>query len=469
MRTVRINDITIRECGNSGLNLSFKEKVEIAKLMDKVNYSVISLPALSGSRGDELLVKTIAATMKNSAVSLTVGLDRDSVKKAWECVSKAKHPELCIAVPVSAVQMEYICGKKGPKILEMISDLVGYAASLCKDVEFSACDATRADENFLADCIKAAVKAGASKINLCDTAGIMLPEETTTFIKNIFAAVPELSGVSVAAEMSSTLDMSTACAFAAATAGVSEIKTTVSGEGFPQIENVVRLIDKKGENFGISTEIVKTELSRAVRNMRKLSGQSEITSPSLRTTISGDNDDPVTFGAGDDINVITDACRKIGYDLSEEDAANVYEAFMRVATKKSVTGKELEVIIANSALQVPATYKLVSYVTNSGNIIQATANIKVLKGEEELTGVSVGDGPIDASFKAIEQILGHHYELDDFQIQSVTEGREAMGQAIVKLRANGTLYSGSGISTDIIGASVRAFINAINKIVYTEE
>ncbi|MBO7335859.1 MAG: hypothetical protein J6U42_02865, partial [Lachnospiraceae bacterium] len=262
MRTVRINDITIRECGNSGLNLSFKEKVEIAKLMDKVNYSVISLPALSGSRGDELLVKTIAATVKNSAVSLTVGPDTDSVRKAWECVSKAKHPELCVAVPVSAVQMEYICGKKGPKILEMISELVSCAASLCKDVEFSACDATRADEAFLADCIKAAIKAGASKINLCDTAGIMLPEETTTFIKTIFAAVPELSGVSVAAEMSSTLDMSTACAFAAATAGVSEIKTTVSGEGFPQIENVVRLIDKKGENFGISTEIVKTELSR---------------------------------------------------------------------------------------------------------------------------------------------------------------------------------------------------------------
>ena len=467
MRTVRINDITIRECANSGLILSFKEKVEIAKLMDRVNYSVVSLPALSGARGDELLVKTIAATLKNSAVSLTVGFSKDDVKKAWDCVSMAKTPELCVAVPVSAVQMEYICGKKGPKVVEMIAELVREAAGFCKNVEFSACDATRAEEPFLAECIKTAINAGATKITLCDTAGIMLPDETAAFIKKIFDDVPGLTDVSVAVEMSSALDMSTACAFAAATAGVNEIKTTISGDGFPQVENVVRLIDKKGENFGIDTDIVRTEISRAVRSMERLSGRGETSTAGAKAV--EERDDSATFSAGDDINVICDACRKIGYDLSEEDAANVYEAFMRVATKKNITLKELEVIVANSALQVPATYKLVSYVTNSGNIIQATANIKLQRGDEELNGVSVGDGPIDASFKAIEQILGHHYELDDFQIQSVTEGREALGQAIVKLRANGTLYSGSGISTDIIGASVRAYISAINKIVYTEE
>ena len=119
-------------------------------------------------------------------------------------------------------------------------------------------------------------------------------------------------------------------------------------------------------------------------------------------------------------------------------------------------------------MQVPPTYKLVSFVINSGNIINATANIHFKKDDQDHFGLAVGDGPIDAAFLAIEQITGHHYELDDFQIQAVTEGREAMGSTLVKLRANGKLYSGNGISTDIIGSSIRAYLNALNKIAYEE-
>ena len=119
-------------------------------------------------------------------------------------------------------------------------------------------------------------------------------------------------------------------------------------------------------------------------------------------------------------------------------------------------------------MQVPVSYRLDNYVINSGNIITATANIMLDHNGEKIRGVGIGDGPIDAAFLAIEQIIGHHYELDDFQIQTVTEGRDAMGQALVKLRADGKVYSGNGISTDIIGASIRAYISALNKIVYDE-
>ena len=141
---------------------------------------------------------------------------------------------------------------------------------------------------------------------------------------------------------------------------------------------------------------------------------------------------------------------------------------MSVARKKSVGTKELEAIIATTALQVPPTYELESYVINSGNIISATANIHCRKNGADLFGLAVGDGPIDAAFLAIEQITGHHYELDDFQIQAVTEGREAMGSTLVKLRSNGKLYAGNGISTDIIGSSIMAYFNALNKISYEE-
>ena len=139
-----------------------------------------------------------------------------------------------------------------------------------------------------------------------------------------------------------------------------------------------------------------------------------------------------------------------------------------MAEKKTVGTKELEAIIASTAMQVPPTYKLVSFVINSGNTINATANIHFKKNEEDLFGLAIGDGPIDASFFAIEQITGQHYELDDFQIQAITEGREAMGSSLVKLRFNGKIYSGNGISTDIIGSSIRAYLNALNKIVFEE-
>jgi 2-isopropylmalate synthase len=162
------------------------------------------------------------------------------------------------------------------------------------------------------------------------------------------------------------------------------------------------------------------------------------------------------------------AVLKLGYDLSETDSTKVYEEFLRAAAKKRITAKELEAIVATVALQVEPTYKLINYVVNSGNIITSTAQITLEKDGNALQGISTGDGPIDAAFHAVEQIIGCHYELDDFQIQSITEGKGAMGGALVKLRRDGKLYSGNGISTDIIGASIKAYINAVNKIVYEE-
>ena len=161
---------------------------------------------------------------------------------------------------------------------------------------------------------------------------------------------------------------------------------------------------------------------------------------------------------------------RLGYDLSEEDASKVFDAFQAIASRKEkVSAREVDAIVASAAMQVPPTYILESYVVTSGNTISATAHMKLKREDTVLEGVCLGDGPIDAAFLAVERITGQHYELDDFQIQAVTEGREAMGQTVVKLRSGGKLYSGRGISTDIVGASIQAYINALNKIVYEEE
>ena len=170
-----------------------------------------------------------------------------------------------------------------------------------------------------------------------------------------------------------------------------------------------------------------------------------------------------------DIETVKKQTERLGYALSHEDLAKVYEEIRRISAKKEIGDKELEAIIATTALQVPPAYRLVSYLINCGNVIPSLAHVRLEKDGRTLDGVCQGDGPIDAAFKAVEQIIGHHYELDDFQIQSVTEGREAVGSALVKLRSEGRLCSGQGVSTDIIGASLRAYISALNKIIYEEE
>ena len=181
-------------------------------------------------------------------------------------------------------------------------------------------------------------------------------------------------------------------------------------------------------------------------------------------------EDDIFLTEHDDVSAITVAVTKLGYDLSEDDNLKVYNAFMQIAKKKEKVGlKELDAIVASSAMQVPSTYKLDTYVITSGNTISATAHIKLTKNGMPVEGVYIGDGSIDAAFQAIEKITGCHYELDDFQLQAVTEGREAMGQTVVKLRSGAKVYSGRGISTDIVGAGIQAYLSALNKIIYEEE
>ena len=304
-------------------------------------------------------------------------------------------------------------------------------------------------------------------MTVCDDAGEMLPDEFGAFIKNLYVSVPELHEKSVGVKCVDALSMASACAFEAVRAGASVIYVNAAGEGMPSLENITRLLSARGDKCGANVNVDKTAIKRAVSLLNRFDRIK------TRETLNGAEEASPAMPAKEldknsDISKVARAASLLGYDLSDEDLARVYEAFIALAGKKPVDSRELDAIIASVALQVPPTYKLSSYVVNSGNIISATAHIVLDKSGQTVQGLSTGDGPIDAAFVAIEKIIGHHYELDDFQIRSVTEGREAMGEALVKLRDGGKLYSGRGISTDIIGASIRAYLNALNKIVYRE-
>ena len=213
---------------------------------------------------------------------------------------------------------------------------------------------------------------------------------------------------------------------------------------------------------GIYADIRSTELHRVIDQIEW------IISGKANTTVREIADDGIKLSVNDTVDTVRDMVEKLGYDLSDEDIRKVYEEFRRIARKKTVGVKELDAIVASSALQVPSTYTLENYVINSGTIITASAQITLNKDGKPVTGISMGDGPIDAAFNALDQIIGRHFELDDFNIQTVTQEKEAMGNALVRLRAGGKIYAGTGLSTDIISASIRAYVNAVNKIVYEE-
>lgn len=467
MNQIRISDVTMKQSAE-GFGLSFKEKIELAKLLDKLGASVIELEGIQNSRIDSLRIKSIAAAVKGSCVAVPVQLSAESVQQTFSALAQAKHPRLQVCAAVSAVQMEYLFHKKPDAMLAAIRKTVAACRTLCADVEFIADDATRSDMAFLEQALNAAIEAGAATVTVCDTAGAMLPGEFAQFIRTVRQMLPAGSDVTLGVACSNALSMADACAIAAAAEGAGEIKAAAYSLSCASFANVARILAAKGSSFGAVCAVRVTQLSRITDQIARMCQSSRSKTSPFDNGVQEDSG--IYLTAHDDITAVNKVVQQLGYDLSEEDCSKVYEAFRQIAGKKDqVSSKELDAIVASAAMQVPPTYKLDSYVITSGNTISSTAHIKLSKHDNAVEGVSIGDGPIDAAFLAIEQITGCHYELDDFQLQAVTEGRGAMGQTVVKLRAGGKVYSGRGISTDIVGAGIRAYLSALNKIVYEEE
>ena len=468
MKNIRISDVTMKQQG-SDINLSFKEKIELAKLLDKLGVSVIELEGIHNAKIDALRIKSIAMAVQGSIVAVPVALNRDSVQQTWNALRLAKQARLQVCAPVSSVQMEYIFHKKPDAMLTAIADTIAACKEVCADVEFVADDATRSDSAFLYEVVRTAINAGVNTITVCDTAGAMLPNEFTAFIRELYANVPELAQVVLGVSCSDGLSMADSCAIAAVRYGAGEIKAAAYRLDVVSLPNVAKVLRAKGEFYNATCSLHTTVMSRITGQIAWMCQTGRSKNSPFDNGVQED-DGSIDLTGHDDLSAVMKAASRLGYDLSEDDGIKVYEAFRAIADKKEkVTAKELDAIVASAAMQVPPAYVLDTYVITAGNTISSTAHLKLQKDNQVLEGVCIGDGPIDAAFLAIESITGRHYELDDFQIQAVTEGREAMGQTVVKLRSEGKVYSGRGISTDIVGASIRAYINALNKIVYEED
>ncbi len=461
MTKINMTDITLKKLAQEReVALLFREKTAIAACADALGVDAIELAPIQSLREDTIIYKTIAQNVQNAVLAIPVGFSVEDVDAAWECVKDAKKPRLQIEVPVSTVQMEYTYHIKADKMLAKIGELTKTAKALCEDVEFSALDATRADKELLISAAKEAVANGAGMITLCDDAGASLPEEITELVEDIKKAV----SVPVYVQVSDRINVGVASAIAAIKKGADGLKCAMAGKDVLLTGEICDAIQACSAQIGAEIGLNHTKIHASIDDMLH-----RINHAGYETENAVSEKKKILLDADCTIAQVSQAAQVLGYDLSDADCGNVHKALIQVCEKKDAVGaKELEALIASSAMQAPSTYHLENYTTNSSSLTGSMSQVTLKCDGELMSGVSTGDGPIDSVFRAIEQCIGHHYELDDFQVQAVTEGKEALGSAVVRLRNNGKLYSGNGSSTDIVAASIRAYINALNKIVFEE-
>ena len=460
MKKIIVSDYTLKElCTKDGSQLLFREKLSVALSISRYEADVIELPPVKKAKEDSVVYKTISESVKNSKILIPVGITGESVKIAAECVKSALHPVLQVSLPVSTVQMEYMYRLKGPKMVETIKTLVSMCRSYSEEVEFEALDATRAEIPFLIECIKAAEEEGATSIALSDDSGEMMGDEIGAFVSE----VKKETKLPLIIKVSDHLSMGVSDALFALKAGADGVKCSITGGSALSTDDFASALRAKGDKIGVRSSLKFTEIHSDIETLLKSMQKS------VKEEENATLDGAVFLDTSSTQEEVSEAVKALGYDLDGDDEKKVYDAVKRLTEKKSSIGaKELEAVVASSAMQVPATYTLKSYVSTISNMVNAVSNVILEDENGTLSGVATGDGPIDSAFKAIETCIGHHYELDDFQIQAVTEGKEALGSALVRLRSSGRLYSGNGLSTDICGASIRAYINALNKIAYEE-
>ncbi len=464
MRNLIINDITL--CTKlASEQLSFREKVQAARLLGKMHVSQITLPRIKSHKADALLARTVASVITDSVLCAHVSPDGADAQEVYTSIGAAKHKKLALALPTSQAQLEFFHHLKPANAIETVQKGIRAARALCDHVEFVAEDAVRGDYAILTGCINAAIEAGADTITICDPEGYALPADMIAFIEQLKADVPALANVTLGLHCSDACGLALATVLESLSAKVGQINLCCAGNEAPNTGATLAILAQRAEKLGVDTCVLYTEAKTCAAAAADLFDKKGGSKASAVLQSEGES---LALSADADKHTVLAEVAKLGYTLSSEDANRVFEECKRIAQSKTIGTRELDTIVATIAMQVPSTYQLITYVINSGNTFSSSAHITVQKGEKTLQAISLGDGPIDAAFKALEQIVGHHYELDDFQIHAVTEGREAVGSALVKLRSERGLHAGQGISTDIIGASIRAYLDALNKIVYEE-
>ena len=495
--SVKIFDTTLRDGEQTpGVSLNMKEKLEIAKQLDKLKVDVIEAGFPITSEGDFKAVKKIAQEVSNPVVAGLARATKKDIDRAWEALQEADKPRIHTFIATSPVHMEYKLQKSPQEVLAAAVEAVEYAKSYTDDIEFSAEDASRSDRDFLCDIFEAVIEAGATTINIPDTVGYAAPNEYGELISYIKENVPNIDQAVISVHCHDDLGMATANSLAAVENGAQQVECSINGlgerAGNTSLEEVALSLDTRSDYYAEATDLKLDEISRSSRLVSHLTGvqvppnkaivgenafahESGIHQDGVikeRTTYEimdaqtiGLKENKMVLGKLSGRHAFKQRLEELGYDLSQEDLDSAFKRFKDLADrKKDITSLDLEAIMEDELSQVSETYHInLLQVTSSSGL--ATATVQMEKEGETINQSACSEGgPVDAIYDAMNEITGLDCKLEDYNIDAVTSGKDALGEVIVKLDYQSEIYIGRGVSTDIIEASAKAYNNALNKI-----
>ena len=498
MERVIIFDTTLRDGEQAaGGTLNIQEKLEIARQLEKLGVDVIEAGFPVTSPGDFEAVSLIAKEVRIPVICVLTHANLKAVDQSWEAVKGAEQPRIHIVLSSSDIHLFYQLRKSREEILQMSCDTVARAKKYCDDVEFSAMDASRTEPEYIHQILQAVIDAGATTVNIPDTVGYAMPDQFGNLIEGIFKNVPNINRAIVSVHCHNDLGLAVANSLESLNRGARQVECTINGigerAGNASLEEVVMAIKTRNDFFNLTTNINTTQIYKTSRLVSELTGFSVQSNKAIVGTnafrhssglhIDGVIKMPITFEIMDPKSVgipssslvlgktsgrhaFRERLIELGYSLSEEDFSRAFSAFKELADKKrEITDRDIESLIAQELRAASEIYHLDRIQVSCGDRGIPTAAIKLTTSDGQvLADAALGTGPVDAVCKAINRLVGVPNVLTEFSVKSVTEGIDAIGEVLIRVESEGITYTGRGADTDIIVASAKAYMNALNRL-----
>lgn len=499
MDRIYIFDTTLRDGEQSpGVSLNMQEKVALARQLAKLGVDVIEAGFPIASPGDFAGVKAIASSVEGPVIAALARTQEKDIKRAWEAIKEAEKPRIHTFLATSPLHRKYKLNLTPDEVLRVAVEGVELAKSFTKDVEFSAEDGSRTEISFICEVIEAVIKAGATTVNIPDTVGYATPGEFGNFIKEIFQRVPNINEAIISVHCHNDLGLAVANSLAAIENGARQIEVAVNGigerAGNAALEEIVMALHTRRDFFNKETQINTREIYRTSKMVSNLTGMNiqpnkaivgrnafahesgihqdgvlkeretyEIMNPAM-IGIEGNR---LVLGKHSGRHAFKVQLESLGYCLGGELLDIAFSRFKDLCDrKKEITDDDLIALVDTEVLKGPETYKFSYLHIFSGTNIVPTATLGIEIDGRLVEQAACAKGPVEATYKAINEIINLDVVLEDYKINSVTSGRDAQGEVVVKIRYQGKSFTGRGLSVDIIESSARAYLNAINKCLY---
>jgi 2-isopropylmalate synthase len=498
MNKIIIFDTTLRDGEQAaGGTLNIQEKLEIARQLEKLGVDIIEAGMPVNSKSELEAVKLIAKEVRTPVICALARAVPQDVDQAWEGVKEAENPRIHVFLSASDIHIMHQLKKSRDEILEMARSAVVKAKKYLDNVEFSPMDASRAEAKYIYQILQAVIDAGATTVNIPDTVGYAMPGEFGGLIEGILQNVPNIDKAVISVHCHNDLGMAVANSLEALKRGARQVECTINGigerAGNASLEEIVMSIKTRLDFYDMTTGIDTTQIYRTSRLVSELTGfavqpNKAIVGANAFRHESGIHQDgvikmPITYeiiepktvgipssslvlGKLSGRHAFKERLAELGYNLSDEDFSRAFNAFKELAEKKKeVTDKDIESLIAEEKRTVSEVYHLDRIQVTCGDRGIPTAAVRLTATDGSvLADAALGTGPVDAVYKAINRLVGVHNKLTEFTVKSVTEGIDAIGEVLIRIESEGVTYTGRGSDTDIVVASAKAYINALNRL-----